>query len=64
MFLQNEESGKFYFSAPKAIIETHIAARHYQHYYERIIEKTTIRLNHTMETFSKLTVTSMNSKFP
>ena len=47
-------------SATTPIIKTHLAAKRCQKYSERIIKKTTIRVHYTMETMSKLTVTSMN----
>ena len=47
-------------SATKSIIKTHVAVKRYSKYSDGIIEKTTITVNCTMETMSKLTVTSMN----
>ena len=47
-------------SATKAILETHIAAKRFHNYPEKIIKKTRIRVQYTTEKMSKLTVTSMN----
>ena len=47
-------------SATKAIIETHVATKHYYNYSERITEKTTIRFHYTMVKMSKLSVILMN----
>ena len=47
-------------SAPESIIETHASENLYYNYYKMILLKNTIRVHHTTETVSKLTVTSMN----
>ena len=47
-------------SVTKAIIETHVAAKRYPNYSERIIKKTTIIVHYKTETMSKLTVILMN----
>ena len=44
----------------KTIIEIQVAARRYKNYLKRIIKNTIIRVHYTMETSSKLTVTSIN----
>ena len=50
----------YIFPATKAIIETHVAAKRYYNYSERIIEKTTIIFHYTTETMSELTVKLIN----
>ena len=47
-------------SDTKAIIETHVATKHYYNYSERITENTTIRPHHTMVKMSNLSMILMN----
>ena len=39
------------------MIETHISAKRYDNYFDRIIKKTTIRVHYTMEKMSRRNVT-------
>ena len=57
VFSNNEESGRGFFPATKAIIETYVVEKSDYNYSKRIIENNAIIVHYTTEKISNLTLT-------